>query len=128
MTQRSYRLHWLLPDYPHTLSPQKLTLKTPKGPYSIACAGTRIIDSSLVRAAPESPRGWTCPFYYAKEPALSLALEGSFKKGGFFTVFSPQNFKLDKTKKSLRLTLKDKTYSIGINRYGQICQVEVEKP
>ena len=91
--KHSYRLQWLLADLPHEFDPdkQRVSLTTVEGPYHICC-GTISggATSSLVRADPESARGWRAPFYNYREPALSLALTETASSTIFWTLFSPQ--------------------------------------
>jgi hypothetical protein len=48
-------------------------------------------EYSFVRADEQSPRGWRAPYYYYREPALSLSLTTSNDKAFFLTLFSPEN-------------------------------------
>ena len=73
------RLHWLLADLPYRFEPvaSQLILHTPAGDYAVtwsAPAG----KATLVRADPETARGWWSPYYDYAAPALSLAVEFEF--------------------------------------------------
>lgn len=81
----TFRLHWLLPDWPYALEESKLILDSGLGPLAIeitveADGGTPTL--SLARAGqplagpgPDDPRrGWVSPFYGLRLPALSCAL------------------------------------------------------
>lgn len=88
----SYRLHWLLPDVPHQWDPKELRmeLRTPNGPYSVSmAASTENFTTSLIRASEETPRGWVAPYYYTREPALSLDLVADGSNVLLWTLFGP---------------------------------------
>lgn len=92
-SSHSYRLHWLLPDMEHTwLEAQgMLILKTEAGVYHVqALAQPRKGVSSLIRGDEKSPRGWRAPYYFYKEPALSLDLTVDGSQAFFCTLFSPE--------------------------------------
>ena len=87
-----YRLHWLLGNFPYNWNPDigSLVLDTKKGAYKISMGvlsgGS---TSSLVRADPYTPRGWQAPFYYSREPAVSVELVQEASESCFWTLFSP---------------------------------------
>lgn len=88
-----YRLHWLFPDYPHVWNEDRrsLTLSTPAGPYHMQIApSSNDVRTSLVRADSESPRGWCAPYYFSREPAVSIDLETCSDSVVFWTVFGPR--------------------------------------
>jgi asparagine synthase (glutamine-hydrolysing) len=71
-----YRLHWLLPDGPHLWDGARLAveLQLSEGPYVIQVATAGVAASGeLVRAAADGS-GWRSRYYYAREPALSFAV------------------------------------------------------
>ncbi len=88
------RLHWLLVDAPFEADRERLRveLATTAGDYAVQmCAvsgeaaspecletprqgGASLLDFSVVRADPESPRGWHAPHYRDRRPAVSVAL------------------------------------------------------
>ena len=89
---RSYRLHWLLPDWEWEAEDREsgfeLKLKSPNGWITLRISGSKTArlaqkSVSLVRAgenlygstAADPIRGWTSPTYGVKVPALSLAVE-----------------------------------------------------
>jgi len=99
-----YRLHWLLPDFPHTWESATghLLLHTNAGQYNIwAVTKSYRSLSSLVRCDYNSPRGWWSPYYNYREPALSLALEVQAKNGLFLSLFSPESCRIDINNNSL---------------------------
>ena len=88
-----YRLHWLFPDVPYQWHPEtgRLSLQTTAGPYYAHLSTTaKAGQYSLVRADENSPRGWHSPYYYHREPALSVALNARTEALYFLTLFGPE--------------------------------------
>ncbi len=86
------RLHWLLPDLPHTWDADagSLALETPAGPYRAQVGSLQGKGAlSLVRADKSGARGWHSPTYAHKEAALSLALVEQGDTCLFWTLFGP---------------------------------------
>jgi asparagine synthase (glutamine-hydrolysing) len=93
-----YRLHWLLADAPNEFNhlDNRLVLRTHAGNYDVQ-VGTVFGEAtcSLVRADEQTGRGWSSPFYYHREPALSLAVVQQAKSTQFWTLFSPQKWHVE---------------------------------
>jgi hypothetical protein len=89
--EHTYRLGWLLPDLPYTLIGQtgQLSLDAPAGKYHIGLAASLNPIFSLVRAVARSPRGWQSPYYYSREPALSLDCTVKAKSLSIWTILGP---------------------------------------
>lgn len=87
----SFRLHWLLLDAPHHWDALRNTvnLQTPAGDYRLAAASSAKSQFDVVRAANDSPRGWSSPYYHAREPALSVGLQATAAKIVFATILGP---------------------------------------
>lgn len=98
----SYRLHWLLADFPHHWQPEngQLLLQTPHGDYYVTIlsyhwraekAEWQPIKGqlSLVRGDAQSPRGWYAPRYSYRQPALSLDCTVQAQQILFLTQFTP---------------------------------------
>jgi hypothetical protein len=103
----TYRLHWLLPDWPHRWDADsgRLALDSPEGPYEVqvlAFDGTG--ERSLVRADPASPRGWQAPYYGHREPALSLDLTRTAPVARFLSLCGPQPCELVRDGDRLQVT------------------------
>jgi hypothetical protein len=87
-----YRLQWLLADAPHewNATTRRLILHYPGGDY---CVGVDVAPNqqesevSLVRADPNSVRGWRSRFYVDRQPALSLVLAVHAQEVTFTTRF-----------------------------------------
>ena len=86
-----YRLHWLAPDVLNRWDAMigRLVLSTQQGDYCIQVAAAPGGHNSLVRADPESPRGWQAPYYGTRVPAWSLALAVEAAEVDFWTVLGP---------------------------------------
>ena len=88
-----HRLHWLLNDLPcqWDSARAKMVIQTPKGSVFVT-AGSDIPShvTSLVRADPDSPRGWVSRIYQQREPALSFGIEGDASDAWFWTLFSDE--------------------------------------
>lgn len=102
----SYRLHWLLPELPYDWEAEsgRLCLQTEAGPYHLlvmASAGDS--RATLVRADPDSARGWLAPRYHALAPALSLALTAQGQSIDFLSLFSPEPAQLTRTQQRISL-------------------------
>lgn len=101
-----YRLHWLLRDYPYTWNEaaRSLTVQTPAGAYYMQMATLAHNGSaSLVRADCESTRGWHAPYYYSREPAISVDLQVSAYSLICWTVFGPQPSQLRQDEATLEI-------------------------
>ena len=90
--EHTYRLQWLLPDLPYCWEQEtgQLELDTPAGKYSITLHAPGTPVYTLVRADAHSPRGWQSPYYYSREPALSLDCTVRAVSVTFRTRFSPK--------------------------------------
>ncbi len=89
-----YRLHSLTPDLPYDWEEEtgQLTLQTSPAPYHLDLGAEwsrSPISLSLVRADPQSPRGWQAPYYGAREPALSVAATAEGHSVLFWSLFGP---------------------------------------
>lgn len=87
-----YALHWLLGDYPFTRKDNMVCLWPESNKYQIQMGLTRG-DSvfSVVRADPNSTRGWRSRYYGHKEPAISVMLEADQPYVTFWTFFGSEN-------------------------------------
>jgi asparagine synthase (glutamine-hydrolysing) len=102
----AYRLHWLIADAPYQWDRAgKLTLTTPAGPFFMQ-SDSIDHDSqySLVRADENSPRGWRSPYYYERQPALSVAVTCNADSVFFWTMFGPEDSTVLVKKNTLRVT------------------------
>jgi len=90
-----YALHWLLNDVPFTQNKNSLHLNYEASTYKIE---TGLINGegklSILRADPNSTRGWRSRYYGHKEPAISLLLEVNQPTVRFWTFFG---FETDST-------------------------------
>ncbi|MBE7432309.1 MAG: alginate lyase family protein [Anaerolineales bacterium] len=87
-----YTLHWLLNDVPFTQNKNSLHLKYEASTYKIQ---TGLLNGegkfSILRADPNSTRGWRSRYYGQKEPAISLLFEADQPTVRFWTFFGFEN-------------------------------------
>ncbi|HNC09513.1 MAG TPA: alginate lyase family protein, partial [Anaerolineales bacterium] len=113
-----YSLHWLLADYgiQKLASGNALLLKTSDSKlFDSIKVQTGSINGeakfSIVRADPNSTRGWRSRYYGHKEPAISLLLEVDQPTVRFWTFFGSENDVLEIT--GANLIINSKPYSLG---------------
>jgi len=105
-----YRLHWLFPDYPYAWNSKtrSLTLQTPVGAYQVQMlSSSEDGNGSLARADQKSPRGWRAPYYFYREPAVSVDLIASGDSLTFWTVFGPQASQIRQSDTTLEILTKN---------------------
>lgn len=87
-----YALHWLLNDYlfEHNGNSILLTLEDMKYKMQVGTMN-RDNDLSIVRADPDSTRGWRSRYYGHKEPAISVILEADQPQVTFWSFFGFEN-------------------------------------
>jgi asparagine synthase (glutamine-hydrolysing) len=87
-----YALHWLLNDHPFEQKNNSVLLSMDDMKYNVQVGMTEGHGKiSLVRADPNSMRGWRSRYYGHKEPAISLMLEAHQKNVTFWTFFGFEN-------------------------------------
>jgi asparagine synthase (glutamine-hydrolysing) len=83
-----YTLHWLLTDFPFEQHNRSVILSVDSSTYKIQCG---LLDGngnfSIVRADPNSTRGWRSQYYGDKEPAISVILETDQASVTFWSFF-----------------------------------------
>lgn len=105
-----YTLHWLLNDVLFTQNKKSLLLNYKASTYKIQTGLTNGEGKfSIVRADPNSTRGWRSRYYGHKEPAISLLLEAHQPATRFWTFFGFKDDECEMSKSALSingLTLK----------------------
>lgn len=89
----TYRLHWLLADFPYQWQEQQqqMCLETAAGPYTLQVGTvTGQGQATVERAAAASPRGWQALYYFTRQPAISLDLTLTADQTCFWTLFGPK--------------------------------------
>ncbi len=87
-----YALHWLLNDFPFEQKDNSVLLNVDGMEYKVRVGMAKGNGNlSLVRADPNSTRGWRSRYYGHKEPALSLMLEATQSQVTFWTFFGIGN-------------------------------------
>jgi hypothetical protein len=92
-----FRLHWLFPDVPHVWDAPNgmLRLDLPEGQFFVSSFSVPGNGwPSLVRADPDTPRGWMAPTYQERSPALSFALEVEAGDALFATWLGPKSARI----------------------------------
>ncbi|HUG34750.1 MAG TPA: alginate lyase family protein, partial [Anaerolineales bacterium] len=83
-----YALNWLLNDFPFEERDDSILLSLDGMKYIVQVGlADGSGDFSLVRADPNSTRGWRSRYYGHKEPAISLMLEADLPKVTFWSFF-----------------------------------------
>ncbi len=87
-----YRLHWLLANAPYQWDESHgcLTLDYSSFSYYVRLHGApECLNHSLVQADENSPRGWCAPYYFGREPALSVDATLCASNATLLTLFGP---------------------------------------
>ena len=102
-----YTLHWLLCDYPFEQKGNSVLLSLNGLKYKMQTGMTEGNgDFSLVRADPNSTRGWRSRYYGHKEPAISVMLEANQPHVTFWTFFGFENDVVEVDGNSLKMNSK----------------------
>jgi asparagine synthase (glutamine-hydrolysing) len=87
-----YKLHWLLNEAPFEQKDNSVLLALDGMKYKVQAGMLEGNGNfSIVRADPNSTRGWRSRYYGHKEPVLSLMLEAHQKNVTFWTFFGFEN-------------------------------------
>ncbi|MBI5945851.1 MAG: alginate lyase family protein [Chloroflexi bacterium] len=99
-----YSLHWLLNDAPFEENKNSIHLKYESSVFKIQ---TGLLNGegkfSIVRADPNSTRGWRSKYYGHKEPAISAMLETDQSHAVFWTFFGFENDAVELNGSSLQV-------------------------
>jgi hypothetical protein len=92
----NYKLQWLLNDYlfEHNGDSILLSLEDMKYKLQIGILNGNG-ELSIVRADPESTRGWRSRYYGHKEPAISVMLEANQPQVTFWTFFGVEGDRVE---------------------------------
>lgn len=89
---RNYKLHWLLADFPFEQKENSVLLSLDEMKYKVQVGMTEGNSKfSLLRADPNSTRGWRSRYYGHKEPAVSVTLEATQPQVAFWSFFGFEN-------------------------------------
>ena len=116
-----YALHWLLEDFPYReinfgvqeLAPEDGLLAGPKVLIRMGVLNGNS-SFSIVRADPNSTRGWRSRYYADKEPAISAMLETDQPQACFWTYFGFEKDAVEVVGDELRTRIDEKDTSINL--------------
>lgn len=117
-----YRLHWLLADLPYAWDTEscRLMLDTSDGPYHVVTGSTGCgVSATVIRADPQSPRGWSSRHYLSKEPALSLAVYTRVPSAIMWTVLGPGVADVQFEDTKLGVSLRDTDYLVQLGHLDE---------
>jgi asparagine synthase (glutamine-hydrolysing) len=106
-----YALHWLLNDFPYEQKDDSVLLDVNGMKFKVQVGMAKGNGNfSLVRADPNSTRGWRSLYYGHKEPAISLMLEVNQPRAMFWTFFGFENDVVEAGGNTLKIN--SKPYSL----------------
>ncbi|MGE5642280.1 MAG: alginate lyase family protein, partial [Byssovorax cruenta] len=86
--QHHYALQWLLSDFPFEQKDNLLRLSVDTTKHKVQLGMSDGIGKlSVVRAGPDSTRGWRSQYYGEKEPTVSIMLEADQSSACFWSYF-----------------------------------------
>ncbi len=127
-----YRLHWLFLNLQHHWddTDRRLILYPGGKEYQIHYGSlNENIEASLISADEQSPRGWLSPYYYYKEPALSLEIVTKASSAVFYTVLGPGVITVKKHVNLLSVSTENREITIELSPdpHGESSIVNVKR-
>jgi asparagine synthase (glutamine-hydrolysing) len=115
-----YVLHWLLVDVPYQQKGNAVLLSPDSWRYKVQ-AGLIEGNSTLaiVRADPNSTRGWRSRYYGDREPAISALLETDQHRACFWTFFGFESDKVGLSGNILYVSSRDTNVEINLDDRSQ---------
>jgi len=110
-----YRLHWLLADFPYQLLGHDTGLIIDSGsPPCKIQIGTSTMNGnfSILRADPQSNRGWRSRYYAQKEPAISLTMDLEQQETYFWTFIGHPEDEIHANDRQIEMTFNSETRRI----------------
>jgi hypothetical protein len=103
-----YTLHWLLDDFPFEQKDNSILMSLNGMNYRVRVGLTEGDGKfSIVRADPNSTRGWRSRYYGHKQPAISLMLETNQPQVTFWTFFGFENDVVELEGKVLKINSRE---------------------
>ena len=103
-----YALHWLLDDFPFEQKDNSILMSLNGMNYRVRVGLTEGDGKfSIVRADPNSTRGWRSRYYGHKQPAISLMLEANQPQVTFWTFFGIENDVVELEGKVLKINSRE---------------------
>jgi hypothetical protein len=121
-----YVLHWLLNDFLFVQKENSVLLSLNGMKYKVEVGMAEGNGNfSIVRADPNSTRGWRSRYYGHKEPAISVLLETDQPQTIFWSFFGFESDVVEIEGKSLKVNLQ----TIPLVEYGAmfVCRVEINR-
>jgi asparagine synthase (glutamine-hydrolysing) len=110
-----YALHWLLADFPYEHQESLLLLSIDSIKYKVHVGLVEGKSAfSIVRADPNSTRGWRSRYYGDKEPAISILLETDQPQALFWTFFGFEEDIIHMEGEILQLNSRQESTSINL--------------
>jgi asparagine synthase (glutamine-hydrolysing) len=98
-------LHWLLNDFPHEKYENLILLSIDSAKCKIQVGVMEGRSAfSVVRADPNSTRGWRSQYYGDKEPAISMMLEVDQPRPCFWSYFGFEQDEIEVVEKTLKIS------------------------
>ena len=117
--EHTYRLHWLLGDWPYEWLPDegRVLLHTPSGPYQVrlGCLSATP-ELQLVRAEEESAQGWHAPHYLDRWAALSLSATVEASGCTFWSLLGPPEACVSAAGSGLEFTVGQRTVTAVLHQ------------
>ncbi len=122
----NYKLHWLLSDGKYGVRKlasanglwvQPFGSKPPESKINIQMGLLNgNANFSIVRADPESTRGWRSRYYGHKEPAISVMLETNQPQVTFWTFFGVEGDSIEVKDQVAKITTQDSSFNIDLTQ------------
>lgn len=111
----TYRLHWLLGDWPCEWFPDegRVLLSTPSGPYQVRLGCLSAAPGlHFIRAEEGSAQGWRAAHYLDREAALSLSATVKASGCTFWSLLGPPEACVSFERDWMRVHLADRTVTV----------------
>jgi hypothetical protein len=115
-----YSLQWLLNDFSYQQQENLILLSLDSTKYKVQVGMLNGKSAfSVVRADPNSTRGWRSRYYGDKEPAISAMLETDQSSVCFWTFFGPDSDLIELVRNILSINSKDGIVEINLGELNK---------
>ncbi|WP_165441525.1 alginate lyase family protein [Rubinisphaera italica] len=117
-----YCLHWQLCDAPYELDAASgmLKLELESGGYQMKIIASGDMQCSLVRADPQSTRGWHSAYYLHRVPNLSINATVNTHAVTYWTLFGPSESQMSFNNNELQISSPDWAADIRLGDAGRL--------